>query len=152
MSGLRWKPKPVRLRFSFGLQEQPVLKRTLMSHTESDLDVLYMDGKIISRILQWHQFQVQIQTESTGIVCTSWHPESVPVLRRRLLVFWAVYRVKAHSGHVQGVLHDPRNFISSCHILVRVWVLLKLFCQEQFADRPVCETPTRVINQSSVIF
>jgi hypothetical protein len=50
------------------------------------------------------------------------------------------------------VLHDPRDFISSCHILVRVWILLKLFCQEQFTDRPVCETPTRVLNQSSAIF
>jgi hypothetical protein len=55
-------------------------------------------------------------------------------------------------GRVQGVLHDPRDYISSRHILVRVWVLLKLFCQEQFADRPVCETPTRVLNQSSTIF
>jgi hypothetical protein len=74
------------------------------------------------------------------------------VLRRRLLVFWAVYRVRAHSRRVQGVLHDPRDYISSRHILVRVWVLLKLFCQEQFTDRPVCETPTRVLNQSSIIF
>jgi hypothetical protein len=63
-----------------------------------------------------------------------------------------VYRVRAHSGRVQGVLHDPRDFISSRHILVRVWILLKLFCQEQFIDRPVCETPIRVLNQSSVIF
>jgi hypothetical protein len=31
-------------------------------------------------------------------------------------------------------------------------VLLKLFCQEQFTDRPVCETLTRVLNQSSAIF
>jgi hypothetical protein len=30
--------------------------------------------------------------------------------------------------------------------------LLKLLCQEQFTDRSVCETPTRVLNQSSVIF
>jgi hypothetical protein len=30
-------------------------------------------------------------------------------------------------------------------------VLLKLFCQEQFTDRSVCETPTRVLNQSSAI-
>jgi hypothetical protein len=70
-SGSRGKPKPIRLRFSFGLQEQPVLKRTPMSHTESDLDVLYMDRKIISRSFQWNQFQAQIHLESTGIVCTS---------------------------------------------------------------------------------
>jgi hypothetical protein len=33
-----------------------------------------------------------------------------------------------------------------------MWVLFKLFCQEQFIDRAVCETPTRVLNQSSGIF
>jgi hypothetical protein len=33
-----------------------------------------------------------------------------------------------------------------------MWVLLKLFCQEQFTDRSVCETPTRELNQSSAIF
>jgi hypothetical protein len=42
-----------------------------MSHTESVLDVLYMDGKIISRSFQWNWFQAQIHPESTGIVCTS---------------------------------------------------------------------------------
>jgi hypothetical protein len=44
----RWRPKAIRLRFSFGLQEQPVVKRTPRSHTELDLDVLYMVGSIIS--------------------------------------------------------------------------------------------------------
>jgi hypothetical protein len=68
---IKMEAKPVRLRFSFGLQEQPILKRTPMSHTESDLDVLYMDGKIISRSFQWNQFQAQIHLESTGIVYTS---------------------------------------------------------------------------------
>ena len=48
-------------------------------------------------------------------------------------------------------MHDLREFISSRHTLVRVWVLLKLFGQEQFAARSVCETPTRVLNHSSVI-
>ena len=62
---------------------------------------------------------------------------------------WALYRVGAHYGHVQGVLHDPREFISSRHTLVRVWVLLKLFCQEQFTARSVCKTPNRVLNHSS---
>jgi hypothetical protein len=80
MSGSRWKPKPVWLRFSFGLHEQPILKWTPMMYTESDLDVLYMDGNIISRSFQWNQFQAQIHLESTGIVCTSWHLESVLVL------------------------------------------------------------------------
>ena len=49
-------------------------------------------------------------------------------------------------------MHDSREFISSCHTLVRVWVLLKLFCQEQFTPRSVCKTPNRVLNLSSAIF
>ena len=35
----RWRPKPIRLCFNFGLQEQPALKQTPRLHTESDLDV-----------------------------------------------------------------------------------------------------------------
>ena len=66
-SGSRWRPKPIRVHFSVGFQEQPVIKWMPKSHTESDLDVLYMDGKIISRSFQWHRFQVQIHPESTGI-------------------------------------------------------------------------------------
>jgi len=85
-SGSRWRPKPIRLRFSFGLQEQASLKRTPRLHTESDLGALGMDGKIISRRFQWLWFQAQIHPESTGIVCGSWRPESVPVLRH---CFWA---------------------------------------------------------------
>ena len=33
-------------------------------------------------------------------------------------------------GVCPGVLHDPRVFINSCHPSIRVWVLLRLFCQE----------------------
>ena len=50
------------------------------------------------------------------------------------------------------VSHDPREFLSSRHTLVRVWVLFKLFCTEQFAARSVCETPTREFNHSSAIW
>ena len=50
----KWRPKPIRLHFSFGLQEQPALKQMPMLHTDSDLDVIYMDGKIISRHFEWH--------------------------------------------------------------------------------------------------
>ena len=66
----KWRPKPIRLHFSFGLQEQPALKRTPMLHTESDLDDLYIVGKIISRSFQWNRFQAQNHPESTGIVQT----------------------------------------------------------------------------------
>ena len=62
---------------------------------------------------------------------------------------WALYRVGAQYGRIQGVLHDPRVFInSSCHT-IRVWILLKLSCQEQFTARSVCETSTCEINHSS---
>ena len=40
------------------------------------------------------------------------------------------------------VLNDPRVFINSRHSSIRVWVLLRLFCQEQFRRSLVCETPT----------
>jgi hypothetical protein len=59
---------------------------------ESDLDILYMAGNIISRLFQWHWFLFQTHPESTGIVRGSWHPVSVPALWRRLSVFgpWIV--------------------------------------------------------------
>ena len=46
-----------------------------------------MDGKIISWRFQWHQSHLKIRLESTAIVETSGHPESVRVLlhRRRQL-------------------------------------------------------------------
>ena len=44
-----WRPIPSRLRVCFGIQEQPALKRTPRSHTESDLGALYMVGNIILR-------------------------------------------------------------------------------------------------------
>ena len=45
-------------------------------------------------------------------------------------------------GERPGVLHDPRVFINSRCPSIRVWVLLRLFCQEQFRRSSVCETPT----------
>ena len=52
----------------------------------------------------------------------------------------------------RGVLHDPRVFINSSRHTIRVWVLLKLFFQEQFAARSICETPTREFNHTSAIW
>jgi hypothetical protein len=49
-------------------------------------------------------------------------------------------------------LHDPREFISSRHTLVRVWILLRLICQEQLRRSSICETPTREFNHTSVIW
>ena len=49
-----WRPSPSRFHVGFGLQEQAALKRMPRSHTESDLDVLYMNGKIFSGRFQWN--------------------------------------------------------------------------------------------------
>ena len=59
----RWRPKDNSSSSPpyLGVQEQHAQKMTPKSHTESILDVLYMDGKIISRIFQWHWLQTQIR-------------------------------------------------------------------------------------------
>jgi hypothetical protein len=44
----RWRPKAIKIRVQFGVQEQCAIKRTLGSHTELVLDVLYMVGSTIS--------------------------------------------------------------------------------------------------------
>jgi hypothetical protein len=62
---------------------------------ELDLDVLYMVGTRISYGFQWHQSHLKIPSESTGIVETNGHPESIRVLRHHLLGRWPVYRVGA---------------------------------------------------------
>ena len=50
----RWRPKTTEVRVLLGVQKQPAPKMTPRSHTKSVLNVLYMDGKIISRSFQWH--------------------------------------------------------------------------------------------------
>ena len=92
----RWRPKATQVRARLGVQEQHVLKMTPRSHTVSVLGVLYMDGNIISWTFQWHQSHLKIRSESTGIVETSGHPESIRVLLHRLLGRWPVYRLRAH--------------------------------------------------------
>ena len=67
-SNTSWRPNRIRLRVRFGVQEQSALKRAPRSHTGSDLGTLYMVGKIIPRLFQWHWLQAQIHPESTGIV------------------------------------------------------------------------------------
>jgi hypothetical protein len=60
------------------------------------------------------------------------------------------------SGPIQGTSKGScttlETLLAATTFLLGFGVLLKLFCQEQFTDRPVCETPTRVLNQSSIIF
>ena len=102
----RWRPKETQVRVHLGVQEQSAPKLTSRLHTESILDALYMDGKIISRIFQWHKFQAQIHLESTGIVKTSERPESVRLPRHNLLGRSPVYRLGAHRGVSRVFIHD----------------------------------------------
>ena len=76
-------------------------------HTESVWDALYMDGNIILRNFQWHWFEAQIHSESTGIVKIIEHPESVKLLQHRLLGCWPVYHVGPSGGYK----------LSSCRLL-----------------------------------
>ena len=93
----RWRPKETQIRVHLGVQEQPAPKSTPRPHTESVLDALYMDGKIISRSFQWHWFEAQIHSESTGIAKTSERSESVKLLQHHLLGCWPVYRAGVHD-------------------------------------------------------
>jgi hypothetical protein len=65
-------------------------------HPDSDCDKLDMVGKIRRLSNQPNWFHPKTRPESTGIVETSQHSDSVLVLRHRLLGRWAVYRVRAH--------------------------------------------------------
>ena len=53
----RWRPKDNSSSSPpyLGVQEQHAQKMTPRSHTESVLDVLFIDGKIYSRSFQWHR-------------------------------------------------------------------------------------------------
>jgi hypothetical protein len=71
-------------------------------HPDSDCDGLDMVGNIRRLSNQPNWFHPKIRSESTGIVETSQSSDSVLVLRHHLLGRWAVYRVGAHYGRVQG--------------------------------------------------
>ena len=81
-------PKTAQVRVHLGVQEQPAPKMKARSHTESVFNVLYMDGKIISRNFQYLQIQAQNHLESMGIIKTSGHPEYLS--RCCDTIFWAV--------------------------------------------------------------
>ena len=76
----RWRPKETQVQVHLGVQEQPAPKSTPRPHMESVLIALYMDGNIISRSFQWHRFEAQIRSESTGVIETRGRPESIIVL------------------------------------------------------------------------
>ena len=102
----RWRPKETQVRVHLGVQEQPVQKSTPRPHTESVLDALYMDGKIISRSFQWKLFEAQIHSELTGIVEKIERTESVRLPQHNLLGRSPVYRLGAHRGVSRGGIHD----------------------------------------------
>jgi hypothetical protein len=90
------RSSPTRLRLHLGFQDQPALKWTPRMHPNSDCDGLDMVGKIRRLSNQPNLFHIKIHPESTGIVETILHSDSVLVLRHRLLGRWSVYRVEAH--------------------------------------------------------
>jgi len=104
---------PNQVWVHLGVQEQPAQKSMPRSHTESVLDVLYMDGKIIWRFFQWNWSQAQIHLDSTGIIETIRRPESVIVLRHHLLGCWPKYQVGVHYGRGYGVMHAPTIILSA---------------------------------------
>ena len=128
-----WRPNRIRDRVCFGLQEQPALKRTPRLHTDSDLGALYMVGKIIPRLFQWHQSQAKIRSEYTGIVRGSGHPESIPVLRH---CFWAdgpCIVLEPNRGASRGPSTTLGSSLTATATSLGFWFCLDLFCQEQLS-------------------
>jgi hypothetical protein len=74
-----WSPNPSRAEIQFGFQEQSAPKLSPRSHTNSFLDIIYMDGKIRGSPFQWIQSHIQIPSESTGNVEIMRRTESVMV-------------------------------------------------------------------------
>jgi hypothetical protein len=93
-----WSPNPSRAEIQFGFQEQSAPKSSPRSHTNSVLDVLYMDGKIRGSNFQWNQSHIQIPYESTGKFETMRCTESVMVLCYHILAPWAMYQVGPNRG------------------------------------------------------
>jgi hypothetical protein len=93
-----WSPNPSRAEIQFGFQEQSAPKSSPRSHTNSILDVLYMDGKIRGSIFQWNWSHIKIPSEFKGIVETMRRIESVIVLCYHILAPWAMYQVGPNRG------------------------------------------------------
>jgi hypothetical protein len=68
-------------------------KSSPRSHTNSILDVLYMDGNIRGSNFQWNRSHIQISFGSTGNVETMRCTESVMMLCYHILFPWAMYQV-----------------------------------------------------------
>jgi hypothetical protein len=94
-----WSPNPGRAGIQFGFQEQFTPESSPRSHTNSILDVLYMDGKLRGSNFQWSQSHIQIPSESTGNVKTMRRTESITVLCYHILAPWAMYQVRPNRAH-----------------------------------------------------
>jgi hypothetical protein len=90
------RSSPTQLRLHLGFQDQSALKWMPKMYPDSDCNGLDKVGKIRRLSNQPNWFHPKIRPESTEIVETSQHSDSVLVLRHRLLGRWAVYRVGAH--------------------------------------------------------
>jgi hypothetical protein len=118
-----WRPNPILLRVHLGVQEQPNVNWMPRPHPKSEFNNPYMDGKIISWSFYWRWFQVQSPSESLEIVRGSWHPDSVPVLRHRILAFGPCIFVEPIRGTSRGKPR-PIPYISVAAAFIRIWVLL----------------------------
>jgi hypothetical protein len=93
-----WSPNPSRAEIQFGFQEQSAPKLSPRSHTNSVLDVLYIDGKIRGSTFQWNWSHIHIPSESKGKAETMRCTESVTVLCYHILAMWAMYQVGPNRG------------------------------------------------------
>jgi hypothetical protein len=93
-----WSPNPSRAGIQFGFQEQSAPKSSPRSHTNSVLEILYMEGKLRGSIFQWNQSHIQIPSESAENVKTMRRTESVTVLCYHNLAPWAMYQVGPKRG------------------------------------------------------
>jgi hypothetical protein len=74
------RSSPTRLRLHLGFQDQSALKWTPRTHPDSDCDGLDMVGNIRRLSNQPNWYHLKIHPESTGIVKTIQHSDSVLVL------------------------------------------------------------------------
>ncbi len=127
----KWRPKPSRLRVRFRVHDQSALKLTSRLHTCSDLGFfIWIESKednLSNGFYPTSKF-FPSQRELTEQV------DVQNLSRCCITVFGPLGRVSCwnHQGCVKRGLHDPKLYISVPTVIFRVWVLLRLICQEQF--------------------
>jgi hypothetical protein len=81
------------LGVGFGLQNNPNLCWLPRLHTDSDLDVLVLDGKLRKSPFQRVQPHIHISLESGAVIILLSRPFLLMVLCHPILGCWAVYQV-----------------------------------------------------------